>query len=84
MSGCSLRTEETIGGGNNGGRVILKARGKGRGRKGDVVVEFSYGSFKEIPYHTACILRFSSGSHELSSWGNPFHFTRNCFFPCLF
>jgi hypothetical protein len=29
-------------------------------------------------------LRFSSGSHQLSSWGNPFHFTRNCFFPCLF
>jgi hypothetical protein len=54
MSGCLPRTEETIGGGNNGGRGVLEARGKGRGRrrrrKGDVVVEFSYGSFKEVPY----------------------------------
>jgi hypothetical protein len=59
MSGCSPRTEETIGGGNNGGRGILEARGKGRGRrrKGDVVVEFSYGSFKEIPYRAACVFK---------------------------
>jgi hypothetical protein len=57
MSGCSPRMEETIGGGNNGGRVVLKVRGKGRGRKGDVVVEFSYGSLKEIPYRATCIFK---------------------------
>jgi hypothetical protein len=57
MSGCSLQTEETIGGGNNGGRGVLKVGGKGRGRKRDLVVEFSYGSFKEIPYRATCIFK---------------------------
>jgi hypothetical protein len=55
MSGCSPRTEETIGGGNNGGRGVLEARGKGKGRgrrrKGDVVVEF-----RSFPFHKELLL----------------------------
>jgi hypothetical protein len=84
MSGCSPRTEETIGGGDDGGEASLRRgerEGEGRGMSLSSSV---MALLKKSLIAPRAFLRFSSGSHELSSWGNPFHFTRNCFFPYLF
>jgi hypothetical protein len=58
-----------------------EGEGDGRGMSSSSSVMALLKKSLIVPH---AFLRFSSGSHELSSWGNPFHFTRNCFFPCLF